>query len=173
MKAKWSSSDAVRGRILDAALNEFQERGYASATMTDIVQSSGASIGSIYHHVGGKEDLFSACYDRLRTALLESIEIDPEGAMPEPGTWEEGYLRAVHEDRAACMVFLSVDTPPGFELSKSIAAYYAGLGDHAPRILAAILIEAMRILCECSDDEVTHVIDATVKLLNVVRAVGF
>jgi AcrR family transcriptional regulator len=33
--------------------------------MADIVDHSGASIGSIYHHFGGKKELFLAIFDRL------------------------------------------------------------------------------------------------------------
>lgn len=173
MKGKWSSSDAVQLRILDAALDTFIRCGYSEAKLADVVQAAGVSIGSIYHHFGGKEDLFEACNRRLRDELRESIGIDLDYALPEHGVWEESYLRAVRENRTACLVFLGTDTPPGFEPGPKVAEYYADLGEHTARMLSAVLIEAMRILCECSDRDVEGVIDATTKLLNVVRAVGF
>lgn len=173
MKAKWSSSDAVQGRILDAALKVFKERGYTDSTMTDVVQSAGVSIGSIYHHVGGKEDLFAACHRRLRDTLHEALGIDLDGGVLEHGTWEESYLWAVRERRDACAVFLGMNAPSGFEPGRKVAEYYADLDSLVARILAAILVEGMRILCECPEDETSHTVEATVKLLNVVRAVGF
>jgi AcrR family transcriptional regulator len=33
----------------------FAARGFTAATMADIVDHSAASIGSIYHHFGGKK----------------------------------------------------------------------------------------------------------------------
>jgi AcrR family transcriptional regulator len=53
---------AVRDTILDAALDAFTEKGYAGATIDDVRRGSGASVGSIYHHFGGKEELAGALY---------------------------------------------------------------------------------------------------------------
>jgi AcrR family transcriptional regulator len=51
-----------RRAILDAALSVFTERGYDAATIEDVRERSGASIGSIYHHYGSKEQLAAALY---------------------------------------------------------------------------------------------------------------
>ena len=51
-----------RRAILDAALQVFTERGYHQAGIDEIRERSGASIGSIYHHFGGKEQLAAALY---------------------------------------------------------------------------------------------------------------
>ncbi len=48
--------------ILAAALECFAERGFAATTMEEIRSRSGASIGSIYHHFGGKEELAAELY---------------------------------------------------------------------------------------------------------------
>jgi AcrR family transcriptional regulator len=53
-------SDARRRAILDAALACFVAKGYDSATMADIREAAGASIGSLYHHYRSKEALASA-----------------------------------------------------------------------------------------------------------------
>lgn len=52
-----ASTEKRRRKILDAALQCFLERGFAAATAEEIRERSGASIGSIYHHFGGKEGL--------------------------------------------------------------------------------------------------------------------
>ncbi len=51
-----------RGEILAAALRCFTRSGYARASIADVVRESGASVGSIYHHFGGKEELAAALY---------------------------------------------------------------------------------------------------------------
>lgn len=51
-----------RGMILDAALTLFNEAGYARASMQDIAAEARASIGSVYHHFEGKEDIAAAIY---------------------------------------------------------------------------------------------------------------
>ena len=68
--ARAEASEATRQRILEAARHLFTERGYFNTSLQDIRRASGLSIGSIYHHFSGKEqiarDLF---YDTL--AFLE------------------------------------------------------------------------------------------------------
>src|SRR6266566_8365174 len=51
-----------RSRILEAALACFNERGFTATTIEEICQRSGASVGSVYHHFGGKEGLAAALY---------------------------------------------------------------------------------------------------------------
>ena len=41
-------------QILDAALAEFSERGYAATTMDDIARRSGLSKGGLYAHFASK-----------------------------------------------------------------------------------------------------------------------
>ena len=51
-----------RREILQAALASFEEFGYEASTIEDIRRRSRASIGSIYHHFGGKAGIASALY---------------------------------------------------------------------------------------------------------------
>jgi AcrR family transcriptional regulator len=53
---------ARRRQILQAALASFEELGYEASTIEDIRRRSRASIGSIYHHFGGKAGIASALY---------------------------------------------------------------------------------------------------------------
>ncbi len=48
--------------ILSAALDCFSERGFAATTVEEIRRRSGASVGSIYHHFGGKEGIAAELY---------------------------------------------------------------------------------------------------------------
>jgi len=74
---------AVRQRIIDAAIKVFGETGYERTTMQDVVRESGLSVGALYTHFKGKEELFlvaCACAVeaqksdlRLRMAELGSV----------------------------------------------------------------------------------------------------
>ena len=55
-------SQKRRREILAAALHCFHAHGYEKTTLADIRDRAGASIGSIYHHFGGKEQIFAALY---------------------------------------------------------------------------------------------------------------
>ncbi len=53
----------VRERIVGAALRVFGERGFHRATIQDVVNECGLSVGAIYTYFKGKEDLFLATCD--------------------------------------------------------------------------------------------------------------
>jgi AcrR family transcriptional regulator len=74
---RWAKTDATQQRILDAATDVFAARGFTAATMADIVDHSGASIGSIYHHFGGKKELFLAIFERLAADVSSRIDAAP------------------------------------------------------------------------------------------------
>jgi AcrR family transcriptional regulator len=60
--AALSSTPARREAILSAALRCFVRRGYTATTIADIRRASGASVGSLYHHFGGKDRIAAALY---------------------------------------------------------------------------------------------------------------
>src|SRR5882724_4673186 len=84
---RWTRTDATQQRILDAATEVFGSHGFTEATMADIVATSGASIGSIYHHFGGKKELFLAIFERMSAdtdrRITEAREATP-ATDPQP-----------------------------------------------------------------------------------------
>jgi AcrR family transcriptional regulator len=69
---------AVRvGQILDAALQEFSQAGYAGARMEDIALRSGLSKGGVYAHFSSKEAVFEA----LLARHLSPSRLDVEGIV--------------------------------------------------------------------------------------------
>lgn len=76
------ASSARRREILDAALEVFTEQGVAGASIEEIRECSGASVGSIYHHFGGKDGIAGALY-------LEGL-----------GDYQRGFLETL--DRTHC-----------------------------------------------------------------------
>jgi AcrR family transcriptional regulator len=63
----------VRGELLAAGERVFAARGYAAATVDDVVRSSGPSRASVYRYFNGKEQLFEelsrACFREMRDAI--------------------------------------------------------------------------------------------------------
>ena len=103
---RWARTDATQQRILDAATEVFSTRGFSAATMADIVENSGASIGSIYHHFGAKKELFLAIYERLSAevevriaqAAGASADLDSQQAF---ALYARAYLNAIWDNRRA------------------------------------------------------------------------
>jgi len=57
--------EETRKKILDAGFRTFQERGYESSTILDIVNNmNGLTRGAFYHHFKSKEEVLSAICER-------------------------------------------------------------------------------------------------------------
>ena len=81
-----------RQALLDAALTCFLEHGVVETTVDQLLHRSGASVGSLYHHFGGKEQLADALY-------VECLGRYHDGAMGrlEAAMTVEGSVRAIVE----------------------------------------------------------------------------
>ena len=69
---QWARTAETQRALLDAAREVFIEQGFTSASITDIVERAGSSVGSLYHHFGGKSELFLALYQEHQFAHEEA-----------------------------------------------------------------------------------------------------
>ena len=186
---RWARTDATQQRILDAATDVFSTRGFSAATMADIVDQSGASIGSIYHHFGGKKELFLAIYDRLSTevelriaeAVYKAADPDSQQSFDIP---TRAYLNAIWEHRRAAIMIASGDVPAGFERLRrknTLAFFHRWMevldvdattrGQLLSRVLIAIMSEASLMVAMCDDvADVEPISDATIEWIARLRA---
>ncbi len=81
-------AEATRRRILDSAVDLFDEMGYGETGLTDVLQRAGVSKGAFYYHFDSKEALAAAIieeYDQKLTAsaarLLDSDSPTLEGLI--------------------------------------------------------------------------------------------
>ena len=58
--------EETRGRIVDAALRLFEERGYEKTTMRAIAAAADVSLGNAYYYFASKEHLVQGFYDRMQ-----------------------------------------------------------------------------------------------------------
>jgi AcrR family transcriptional regulator len=184
---RWARTDATQQRILDAATDVFSTRGFSAATMADIVERSGASIGSIYHHFGGKRELFLAIYDRLSADVELRLAQGRDAADPDSqlafSVHVRAYLRAIWENRHAAMMIASGDVPADFERLRRTNTLtffdrWMGVldvdstkrGQLLSRVLIAIMSEASLMVTVCDDiAEVEPISDATVEWIAQLR----
>jgi AcrR family transcriptional regulator len=117
-----------RQEILDAALRCFTRAGYARTGIEDVVRESGASVGSIYHHFGGKEQLAAALYvEGLRgyqAAFVATVEGDHAGAEESVKAVVANHLRWVEANRELAGYLLSSREA---EVVEASAAELAGM----------------------------------------------
>jgi AcrR family transcriptional regulator len=73
-----------RDRILAAGLKSFLDHGVAGASIDDVRTRSGASVGSIYHHFGGKQGLAGAVFvmtlSSYQMSFLAALRAHPDDA---------------------------------------------------------------------------------------------
>src|SRR5258708_21830359 len=75
---QWGRPAQTQRALLDAARDVFTRQGFAEASIADVVERAGSSVGSLYHHFGGKSELFLALWqghqqgyeEAARTAVL-------------------------------------------------------------------------------------------------------
>ena len=74
MKAMVQARSAdTRDKILAAATDLIVEKGHVAVSMKDLVDQSGVSNGSIFHHFGSKDGVLEAIFVRERRAYLSHI----------------------------------------------------------------------------------------------------
>jgi AcrR family transcriptional regulator len=98
-----------RARLLEAVGRAVAERGYAAATIDDIVRRARVSKKTFYEHFRDKEDCFLAAYEAAGEALLARVRAARSG----PGHWLSrtrsgirAYLRWLAAEPALARVFL-------------------------------------------------------------------
>jgi len=70
LQARETRANDKRGRILEAAVKVFAERGFHSATVAGIARAAGVADGTIYLYFKGKDDLLLRLFDEKMTELL-------------------------------------------------------------------------------------------------------
>jgi AcrR family transcriptional regulator len=98
-----------RTRLLEAVGRAVAEKGYAAATIDDIVRGAGVSKKTFYEHFRDKLDCFLAAYeaasDELLTRLREA-QSAPEGWLDRTRAGILAYLRWLAAEPALARVFL-------------------------------------------------------------------
>jgi AcrR family transcriptional regulator len=135
-------SEATRDALIEAARPLFAERGYAAVGTEEIVRAAGVSRGALYHHFGGKRDLFEAVYERIEVELAQRIAggaLDAGASEPLEAmrAGAEMFLQAATEPEAQRIVLLDGPAVLGWDRWREIAAEH-GLGLIEATLQAAI-----------------------------------
>jgi AcrR family transcriptional regulator len=83
--------------ILEAAADEFGDRGFEGASYNRIIERAGISKGAMYYYFADKDDLFRTVLDVALAQWLEEVGF-PMGADDAPSFWracETMYARSL------------------------------------------------------------------------------
>jgi AcrR family transcriptional regulator len=123
---RWGRTAQTQRALLDAAREVFTKQGFAEASIADIVERAGSSVGSLYHHFGGKSELFLALWQEHQLAYegaaSAAVAAARQQGVTDPAelfaTGARAYLEGSWQRRDLSLLFSSGDGPPGFELMK-------------------------------------------------------
>src|SRR6204780_2269750 len=121
---QWGRTAHTQRALLDAAREVFTSRGFSDASIAEVVERAGSSVGSLYHHFGGKSELFVALWQEHQAAHEEAastaVAKAKRAGVTDPfelfSVGARAFLEGSWERRDLAMLFFNGDTPPGFEV---------------------------------------------------------
>ncbi|TDC00440.1 TetR/AcrR family transcriptional regulator [Nonomuraea longispora] len=184
---EWSRTAQTRQSMLQAAREVFSEHGFAESNVAEVVARAGSSVGSLYHHFGGKTELFLALYEDHQAAHEQasaaSVAKARKSGVDDPVelliAGARAYLDGAWERRDLVRLFIDGDGPPGFELLRRTrgrewvrqnAVLLGAGGDALARftvaVLTSIIGEAAReVATSDTEEEAREVIEAAMRLI--------
>jgi AcrR family transcriptional regulator len=129
-------SAARREAILDAALDEFSQRGFEAARLDDVAKRAGVAKGTIYLYFRDKESLFQELIRTMLTPLVGTIEALGAADLPMSKLAEhiaDLFVREVYETRRKDVIRLMITE--GRRFPKLAEFYYREV---LARIIAAV-----------------------------------
>ena len=180
-------AQATRATLLAAAREVFAESGFAQANIAEVVARAGASVGSLYHHFGGKADLYLALFedyqsrqeDRAAAAVREARSAGASDPVDLFLAGAAAYLRGCWEERELARMFLAGGGPTGFELiarrryrdwtrvnAALLRADDQPLGETLVLVLTSVVAEAgSEVAVQESADEAYRLADEVLELI--------
>lgn len=177
--------------LLDAALAVFTERGYTDASIAEIVEGADSSVGSLYHHFSGKNELYLTLWERWQSAQEDRVSAAVETAR---ATGEKrgpvlliaaarGFLEGSWADRTIGSLFFNKDGPPGFEATRRerlqtwlrdnltvVNIADGAISRVSVAVLTTILGEANReVMASKSQSDAEKIIDAVIEMITVLQ----
>jgi AcrR family transcriptional regulator len=84
---------ATRERLVAVATELFAARGFEGTSIDAVLQESGASRGSLYHHFAGKDALFDAVLETVEAAIGAEVMLAVADAGGSVASLRAGCLR--------------------------------------------------------------------------------
>jgi AcrR family transcriptional regulator len=120
---QWSRTAETREVLLNAAREVFCEKGFAEAAVAEVVERAESSVGSLYHHFGGKNELFLALWEQHQraheevaaTAVARARAAGEEDPLELFVVGTRAFLENSWRRSDLVRLFMDGGGPPGFE----------------------------------------------------------
>jgi len=128
---------AARERIVDAALAQLAEGGYASASVVAVARRAGVATGSVYRHFPSKGDLFAEVFRRAsqrEVDVLRSMTDRSEPVTHRLAAWVEAFVRRALAEPVRAYALIAEPVDPAVEAERlTFRRAYADLFERALR----------------------------------------
>jgi AcrR family transcriptional regulator len=95
---------ATYERLIEAATKVVARRGFHAATVDEIANEAGYSVGALYSNFDGKDDLFLAVFDGHLRWYEERL--GAAAASPDPRRAFSDWMDALMEEREQLLIFI-------------------------------------------------------------------
>jgi AcrR family transcriptional regulator len=122
--ARSAKAAARRDAILEAALDEFSAKGFATARLDDVAKRAGVAKGTIYLYFADKESLFQELIRAKMVPVVGSLELAFATGLPLRTIVEQAieiFVREVFGTRRRQVIRLMISEGPRFP---ALAEFY-------------------------------------------------
>jgi AcrR family transcriptional regulator len=152
---------AARETIVEAAMAQLAEGGYASASVVSVARRAGVATGSVYRHFPSKSDLFAEVFRRASQAevdLLKGMTARGEPIAQRLAAWVEAFVRRALAEPVRAYALIAEPVDPVVEAERLVfrrayadlfaAALREGasrgeMPPHDPDLVAAAIVGAL------------------------------
>jgi AcrR family transcriptional regulator len=128
---------AARERIVDAALAQLAEGGYASASVVAVARRAGVATGTVYRHFPSKSDLFAEVFRRAsqrEVDVLRGMTDRSEPVVNRLAAWVEAFVRRALAEPVRAYALIAEPVDPAVEAERlTFRRAYADLFERALR----------------------------------------
>ena len=126
---------AARERIVDAALAQLAEGGYASASVVAVARRAGVATGSVYRHFPSKGDLFAEVFRRASQREVDALRSMTDRGEPVThrlAAWVEAFVRRALAEPVRAYALIAEPVDPAVEVERlTFRRAYADLFERA------------------------------------------
>jgi AcrR family transcriptional regulator len=126
---------AARERIVEAALQQLAEGGYASASVVSVARRAGVATGSVYRHFPSKGDMFAEVFRRAAQREVDVLRTMTDRSEPVThrlAAWVEAFVRRALAEPVRAYALIAEPVDPAVEAERlTFRRAYADLFERA------------------------------------------
>jgi AcrR family transcriptional regulator len=125
-----AQGEETRAQLVAVATDLFASQGHAGVNMEQVSSGAAVTRGALYHHFGGKDDLFQAVCEQVAAAVTEQVL---EAARRHPDAWSRllagcrAFIDACDDQRVRQILLTDAPSVLGWARFRELDARH-GLG---------------------------------------------